>query len=307
MEIIDITNDDLKKYKDVFSKADILGMTVEEAVKIVDGDKEKILFVCGPIWMIFEYVNNNDLKYQTFMVNDSNEVVSFTQDDYQVNIGNNNVYFIYEDGRHEALYFLKNSEIPGFDVSSNGLVMHMQYDSKNDVRCVAKYEHFAYGSYERIYDGRLNSPFEVSIERNVKKRDKGFKFMGSKDSYYRLDFDVRNNKWQYDLATIQEFGLSAVMASDTISLHNGVKEFSKYYKVLFSVGDYISITGFPFLSQYDPKAIDEYVLSLGFSNKVSNTLLDIFNDRENYTRKLQSIVLLYKSRMHSFYAPIKEI
>lgn len=299
--IENITKEDLVKYKDIFSKADFVGMTPEEAVKVVDGEEEKILFVCGPVWMIFEYDENKVLKYQTFMVNEEDKVVSFTKEDYQVNVFDNMIYLIYEDGRHESLQLLKNYDNPSFEVSSNGAVIHMQYDSKRDIRCVSKYEHVAYGDCSRIYDIRLDSPYDVTIESKASKRDKGLKFLGRKDSYYRLDFDVRNNKWQYDLATIQEFGVGAVIASDTVTLHNGLREFSKYYKVLFSLGDYITVTGFPFLSQYTQDEVLDYVESYGFTAGVSEKVVELYNNKNMYLEILQQLVVLYKRRVNLFY------
>lgn len=302
-KIVDIDSDDLRKYREIFSRADYLGMTSEEAVKLVNDDgSERILFVCGSIWMLFSYLDKK-IQSNTFLVNDD-KIFSFTKDDYQVNIYDNMIYLIYENGKHESLQLLKNSENPEFDVNSNGIVVHMQYDIVNDMRCVSKYEHCVYGNCNRIYDMRLNIPYEVSIEKSVSKRDRGFKFIGSKSSYYRLDFDVRDNKWRYDLSTISEYGVGAVIASDTITLHNGEKKFSRFCRKVLSVGNYITITGFPFMRQYTEKDIKDYVVDNGFNYSVSDELIHIFNNREKYTRDFEDIMLLYKSRMiahHSIY------
>ncbi|MGN1371927.1 MAG: hypothetical protein ACI4XM_06620 [Candidatus Coprovivens sp.] len=297
VRIEELTDSDLLKYKEIFIKAEILGMTAQEAVKVVSDNLEKILFVCGPIWMIFSYDMNNKLIYQTFMVNDEGKVISFTKDDYQVNVYDNMIYLLYEDGRHESLQFIKNKDTPNFDVSSNGIVVHMEYDSKRDIRCVKKYEHYAYGNIDWIYDIRLSSPFEVTLESKVSKRDKGLKFFGFKDSFYRMDFNISDNRWQYDLATIQEFGVDAVVAHDTISLHNGVREFSKYYKVLFSLGDYITITGFPFTSQYDKDTIFRFIKQYGFSQLVPVNIVGLYNDKGKYLDSLQKLVYLYNGKV----------
>lgn len=301
IRIEDITEDDILKHKKIFNDADIVGMTVNEAVKVIDGDQEKILFVCGPIWMLFGDKHDKSVECQTFMVNEEGKVVSFVDGDHQVSVYDNMIYLIYEDGRHESLQFFKNSDNPEFEVSSNGLVAHMQYDSKRDIRCFAKYEYVACGDSNIIYNLRLKSPYEVTIETRVSKRDKGIKFFGRKDSYYRLDFDARNNKWQYDLATMKEFGVGAVMASDTVSLNNGVTEFSKYYKVLFSIGDYFTLTGFPFLHQYDSTNVMEYVNSIGFLSYIPKELIELYNNKNKTLEILQELVVLYNCRVNLFY------
>lgn len=300
LRIENVTDEDIIKYRDIFDKADFLGMTIEEAVKLVDDYSEKLLFVCGHIWILFGYDEKNRLEYQTFVVNEG-KVVSFTNDDYQVNYGDNMIYLIYEDGKHESLQFFKNYDNPDFEVSSNGIVSFMQYNPKLDKRCVIKYEHFAYGDCSRIYDVRLEIPYEVTVENGVRKRDKGLKFLGVKNSYYRLDFDVWNNRWQYDLATMGEYGIGAVLANDTISLHMGEKSFSRYYRELFSIGDYFTLTGFPFFRQYTLDDMAEYVEHNGFDSKISQKLIDLYNNQNKYIEYLQNIVLSYNCRMESFY------
>ena len=49
-------------------------------------------------------------------------------------------------------------------------------------------------SYPRYVLVCKASPFEVTLESKVSKRDKGLKFLGFKDSFYRMDFNIRDNK-----------------------------------------------------------------------------------------------------------------
>lgn len=294
VKLMDICDDDFIKYDDIFKRAEMLfGWNSSDSKKIVENGKESILFCYHPMYMIFSYGKEGKLEFKSCVADDNGKVVSITIDGYQVNVSNNSIYLIDENGRHQSLQMVRNQETPNFDVSANGLLTYMQYDSKKDVRLVIRYDQDVYGDNGRVYVDYLRNPFYVSVESKPKLRDKGLVFFGKKDVYYRLDFDVWNNKWQYDLSTIGEYGVGAVMSSDTISLHGGEKEFSRYYKQLFNIGSYISITSFPIGKAYKGRDIDFIVESLGFNKSIPSFVGSVFNNRDNITNEFQSIVDSY--------------
>ena len=45
LRIENVTDEDIIKYRDIFDKADFLGMTIEEAVKLVDDYSEKLIYL----------------------------------------------------------------------------------------------------------------------------------------------------------------------------------------------------------------------------------------------------------------------
>lgn len=294
VNLVSISDEDIIKYDAIFKRAEMLfGWNSSDAYKIVENGKESILFCYHPMYMVFSYDKNNKLEFKSCVADDNGKVISITIDGYQVNISNNSVYLIDENGRHQSVQMLRNRENPDFEVSANGLLTYMQYDSKRDIRLVIRYDQDVYGDNQRVYVDYLSNPFYVSVESKPKLRDKGLVFMGKKDAYYRMDFDVWNNKWQYDLSTLGEYGVGAVMASDTISLHNGEKEFSRYYKQLLSIGSYISITSFPFGRAYKKKDIDLIIDELQFNKFIPPFVGNIFNNRDSITSEFQSIVDAY--------------
>ncbi len=294
VNLVNICERDIIKYDAIFKRAEMLfGWNSGDAYKIVKDGKESILFSYHPMYMVFYYDENGKLEVKSCVADDSGKVISITIDGYQVNVGNNIVYLIDENGRHQSLQMLRNEDIPSFEVSANGLLTYMQYDSKRDIRLVIRYDQDVYGNNGRVYVDYLSNPFYVSVESRPKLRDKGLVFLGKKDAYYRLDFDVWNNKWQYDLATIGEYGVGAVMSSDTVTLHGGEKEFSRYYKQLFSIGSYISITNFPFGKAYKKRDVDLIIDELHFNKFIPSFVGNLFNDRDNITSEFQSIVNAY--------------
>ena len=294
VNLVNISDEDIIKYDDVFKRAEMLfGWNSSDAKKIVKDGQESILFCYHPIYMIFSYDDNGKMNFKSCVADDSGKVISITIDGYQVNVSKNSVYLIDENGRHQSLQMLHNEETPSFEVSANGLLTYMQYDSKKDIRLVIRYDQDVYGDNGRVYVDYLSNPFYISVESKPKLRDKGFIFLGKKDAYYRLDFDVWNNKWQYDLATLGEYGVGAVMSSDTITLHGGEKEFSRYYKQFLSIGSYISITSFPFGRAYRKKDIDLLIDELDFNKFIPSFIGNIFNNRDSLTLEMQDIVDAY--------------
>lgn len=291
VSLMNISDDDLIKYNDIFERADVhFGWSSSDAKKIVKDDTESILFCYHPIYMIFSYDKSGKLDFKSCVADDNGKVVSITLDGYQVNVDKNSVYLIDENGRHQCLRMVRNQENPNFEVSANGLLTYMQYDSKKDVRLVIRYDQDVYGDNGRVYVDYLKNPFYISVESKPKLRDKGLIFLGKKDVYYRLDFDVWDNKWQYDLSTLGEYGVAAVMASDTISLHGGEKEFSRYYKQLFSIGSYISITSFPLGRPYKERDIELIIDSLGFNKNIPSFVGRVFNERDSITKEFQLVI-----------------
>lgn len=291
VNLVNISDDDIVKYDAIFKRAEMLfGWNSSDAKKIVENGKESILFCYHPMYMIFGYDKDGKLEFKSCVADDDGKVTSMIIDEHQVNISKNAVYLIDENGRHQALHMARNHENPNFEVSANGLFTYMQYDSKKDVRLVIRYDQDVYGDNQRVYTDYLNNPFYISVESKPKLRDKGLIFLGKKDAYYRLDFDVWNNKWQYDLATIGEYGVAAVMASDTISLHGGEKEFSRYYRQLFSIGSYISITSFPLGRAYKERDIELIIDSLGFNKSIPSFVGRVFNERDMLTREFQLVI-----------------
>ena len=291
-----ITEEDLKKYKEIFDIALLsFGWTSEDSVKLIKDGKEYILFGYMNVFMRFGYTEKDELEFTSFVVNDDGKVVSFALDGYQVNVNDNQIYLINEDGFHQSLLLMKNSHNPEFEVSSNGILTYMQYDSKRDIKLVTKSEHNILGDATKkvIYHDYLEEPFYVSVESNALKREQGLFFLGKKDAYYRLDFDIWKNRWQYDLATMQEFGVGAVLSTDTVSLQGGNREFSRYYKSLLSIGDYFTLTGFPITRPYKKEDIESIVESLSFNTKIPPFIVQLFNKRFELAEDFQRTVDAY--------------
>ena len=294
VRIDSITDEEYVKYKDIFElDYGLFGWNREDSYKVIQDGNCFIMFNYFPVFMLFNYNEQKRLEYKTFMVDNDYKIVSFTTNDYQVNLGDDLIYLIDENGNHQSLQFIKNSDELNFEVSANGIITYMQYNSKNDIRLVLKYDQNMYGDNGVIYSNYLKRPFYVSVENKPKLRDKGLVFLGKKDVYYKLDFDVYNNRWQYDFATIQEFGIDAVIASDTITLHGGKTEFSRYYKQLFSIGDYISITGFPILKQYKERDIDFIIDKMNFNKDIPVFVATIYNNRETMIKEFEEVISSY--------------
>lgn len=284
--------EDFLKYKDIYDKGESLfGFIKEESIIMSSSGKESIIFYCQPVFMKFYMDEKGNIETSSFYASED-KIEAFTLGEYQININGNGLMFIHEDGNIYYLELIGNNEDVDFDVSNNGVVVFSQYNKKKDVRVVSKYEHNVWNDRREIYGMRLENPFSVVVESLASKRDRGLKFLGHKSSYYKLDFDVYKNRWQYDIATIKEFGVGAVLAGDTYSLQDK-ESFSKYYKVLLAVSDYITITGFPFTRQYDVRNIEGIFIRLGFTMDVPEYFLNIYNSKDCLNDENEEILKWY--------------
>lgn len=280
---------DFVEYKEIYDMADMLfGLDINDSFIMQDNNKVRIIFYCPPLFIGF-WLEEGKIKTSSFCINEENEIQAFTYEDYQININEEGMVFTNENGNVYFLQLLGNKNEPGFDVENNGTLVFAQYDRKKDTRVVSKFEHNICQDNDTIYGCRLDKPFSITIESKVRWRDMGLKFIGHKDTYYKMDFDVYHNRWQYDLATMKDFGVGAVMASDTQSLQDR-NSFSKYYKVLFSFGDYITLTGFPFTRQYDMDYVLDMIKGLGFSETVPRFFLEVYNNLKDLTKGNEEIL-----------------
>jgi len=291
-----ISASDLCQYQDLFKVASItMGWDPLEAVKVTYNGRESFLFYMNNVFMRF--AKEDKVRLNVFQVDGNGKVVAFTKNvdgqDYQVMTDDDRVCVIDERKRQHILQLRKNEDE---SLDCNGLIDYVQYDTKTDERVLIRTQQHVYDSLDKskIYEAYLKEPFYISYEDNCSKRDRGLILGSRKYAYYRMDFDVYFNKWQYDLATLGEYGIGAVMANNTISLQNNKREFSRFYRVLFSVGEYATITGFPFSTPYKKEDLDKMIEEYGFDKGIKSLFINLYNERMLNQREFQEIVDEYR-------------
>lgn len=285
---------DYIKFKKIYETGKYLfDFKKEESFIMQEDNQESVIFYCPPVFMRYWIDEKGVLNTSSFYINEENKIVAFTLGDYQVNLNDDKgIVLVHEDGNIYYLNLLSEGVEYDTGISNNGTLVFSQYNEKKKTRVVSKYEHNVWCGNRQIYRGRLGEPFSVTIETKVNWRDRGLKFIGHNRTYYKLDFDVNENRWQYDIATAKDFGTGAILAGDSYSLQNR-ESFIKYYRVLFSFGDYITITGFPFTRQYDKDDIDKLVQEFGFSLEVPEFFMRVYNGQEELRKGNEDILSWY--------------
>ncbi len=285
---------DYVKFKEIYRTGEMLfGFNKEESFIMQEDKQESVIFYCPPVFMRYWIDEKGVINTSLFYINEENKIVAFTFGEYQVNLnGENGVVFTHEDGNIYYLNLLSDNVTYETGASNNGTLVYSQYNAKKKVRVVSKYEHNVWCGNKNIYRSRLGDPFSVAVESKVNWRDKGLKFIGYKRTYYKMDFDVDKNRWQYDIATAKDFGTGAILVGDAYSLQNR-ESFIKYYRVLFRFGEYITITGFPFTRQYDKEDIDRLVQNCDFSLEVPEFFIRVYNGQEELKKGNEEILSWY--------------
>lgn len=278
-----LTDDEKIKYKKILDRAEAaFGIEREDGLLINKDDKDIILFVCGSLFMLFS-LENNEIKLDSFIVDSDYKVVSATKDDKQYIINDNSLYLIEENGRHYSLSYVNKRN--NSESNSNSMIEYMQYNSKQDLIILLRYDCF--GSLgTQIYPYHLNSPFCICIENKVSKRFKGLKFLGSKKAYYRLAFN-KEKRLRYLLASSKD-DTGTVEGDNTSSLVDD-KEFFRYYRVLLQLGEYVTITGFPFSRQYKIEDLENILKQVGFDTLKQQELVSIYNNKDEIKGEYQLI------------------
>ncbi len=297
--MVDISRIDIKEdylQKKLNSLCHLFGWNLNDGVRVLFNGKESFLFYCNNIFVRYFISADMEMMYDIIQVDDEGKVVTFTlkidDDDYQVVIDENGVKLIDENKNQRFLRLVKDN-YSSDDISNNGVLGFGQYNIKNNILLEMRYEQMVHGSLDNkiIYSDYIKEPYSYSFEYGL-RMNKLLSFIRRKKTFYRLDFDFRDNRWQYELENLKELGINAYRRNGTSTLH-----FSRYYRELFHIGDYITITGFPFLRGYTEDEIRNLVYDNDFLGNIPDYLISIFNKRISMIREYQDIVDAYNNFM----------
>ena len=280
--------EDYAKYKTILTAFGIVsGEEIDDGYKINMSGREYVLFPFGPLYMVY-YEENGVVKNSIIQTDNEGKIVSFTFNGKQIAINGKGIVLIDEDHNQEGLHYRSNKSIDLNTTSNNGIVYYTQYHSKDDMMLELRYEHNLIGSGGELFPYHTNDPFYVGFRQHASK----YKFLNVGKRYYRVDFDARDSKFLYDLATLREYGIVDVFTRGTIALH-GSYTFTKYYRELMSFGEYTSLLSFPFSKGLDEEDIDDLIDKGGFRKSVPDSLLNLYNNAPRIVRNRQDLIDMY--------------
>ena len=287
--------------KRILAIIQMLGWDIADGFSVLIDNKEYYLFYSNNIFFCLYLNSKHDVIYNIMQVDDNMQLISFTKKvfdkDYQFVLLDNGVMLIDEMKNRYYLQLSKDiNELNG--VLNNAVLDFGQYKANDDISLTMRYEQMAHGEInnKKLYGAYIRNPFLYIFEKGVLGKSY---FEKRKDAFYRLDFDIRDNRWQYDLVALREFGIDAITSDSTVSLYDNEVSFSRFYRELFHIGDYITITGFPFLKGIKVQDMKDIVLSKGFLLNIPDTLIDFLNNREFIIEEYQAIIDVYNKNLES--------
>ena len=286
-----LTENDFNKYHSIFTSFGIVsGNEVDDGFKIFRNGKDYLVFPVGPLFLVY-HMDGEQVVSSIMQVDELYNLVTFTYEGKQILVKENGIDVIFENHQQQSLYLRKNGN-EDLDLANNGLVSFLQYSPEYDTSLEMRYEHNIYQDNQTIYPYHLDEPFYMTFLKNASKSQ--YHFLKSRKSYYRFDFDATRNMLEYDLATINEYGLGAVLSQGSVSLQ-GTREFSRFYRVLLQVGESVTITGFPFSRSYQEEDLYEIAKRHGFVTRIPEDLIDLYHKREQLLKERQGIIDIYKN------------
>lgn len=287
--------------KRILATIQMLGWDIADGFSVLIDNKEYYLFYSNNIFFCLYLNSKHDVIYNIMQVDDNMQLISFTKKvfdkDYQFVLLDNGVMLIDEMKNRYYLQLSKDiNELNG--VLNNAVLDFGQYKANDDISLTMRYEQMAHGEInnKKLYGAYIRDPFLYIFENGVLGKSY---FRKRKDAFYRMDFDIMDNRWQYDLVALREFGIDAITSDNTVSLYDNEVSFSRFYRELFHIGDYITITGFPFLKGIKVQDMKDIVLSKGFLLNIPDTLIDFFNNREFIIEEYQAIIDVYNKNLES--------
>lgn len=285
--------------KRILATIQMLGWDIADGFSVLIDNKEYYLFYSNNIFFCLYLNSKHDVIYNIMQVDDNMQLISFTKKvfdkDYQFVLLDNGVMLIDEMKNRYYLQLSKDiNELNG--VLNNAVLDFGQYKANDDISLTMRYEQMAHGEInnKKLYGAYIRDPFLYIFENGVLGKSY---FRKRKDAFYRMDFDIMDNRWQYDLVALREFGIDAITSDNTVSLYDNEVSFSRFYRELFHIGDYITITGFPFLKGIKVQDMKDIVLSKGFLLNIPDTLIDFFNNREFIIKEYQAIIDVYNKNL----------
>lgn len=285
--------------KRILATIQMLGWDIADGFSVLIDNKEYYLFYSNNIFFCLYLNSKHDVIYNIMQVDDNMQLISFTKKvfdkDYQFVLLDNGVMLIDEMKNRYYLQLSKDiNELNG--VLNNAVLDFGQYKANDDISLTMRYEQMAHGEInnKKLYGAYIRDPFLYIFENGVLGKSY---FRKRKDAFYRMDFDIMDNRWQYDLVALREFGIDAITSDNTVSLYDNEVSFSRFYRELFHIGDYITITGFPFLKGIKVQDMKDIVLSKGFLLNIPDTLIDFFNNREFIIEEYQAIIDVYNKNL----------
>jgi hypothetical protein len=293
IELKEISELEIPQYAPIFSCIfQLFGDYVGIYFKISIDGVEKILQRRDDMFVLYSILDDGNVSYEMFMVDEEYKVCSAGFDKYEMHtISGDRV--VQEKGSKnlESLVFIKRND-GGDSDGYDGSVGYVQYNQEKDVRLMLIYQQM-YNSMEKVYSFHVNkNPFQILIEKGVAAKQRGSIIPVRSTRYIRCDYDERDYNLFYNLAIIKDYGLQEFMEKGAYALHRE-SSISRYQKILGVTASGYAVTGFPLCRQYKYEDFSDMFEEYGFKNKIPNILLSIQNgefDELNYYQEIANFM-----------------
>ncbi len=324
--MVDISRIDIKEdylQKKLNSLCHLFGWNLNDGVRVLFNGKESFLFYCNNIFVRYFISADMEMMYDIIQVDDEGKVVTFTlkidDDDYQVVIDENGVKLIDENKNQRFLRLVKDN-YSSDDISNNGVLGFGQYNIKNNILLEMRYEQMVHGSLDNkiIYADYIKEPYSYSFEYGL-RINKLLSFIRRKKTFYRLDFDFRDNRWQYEnskryhvgvlpkrakyykkvafvndevgytLTAMNEYGLLNVLKNGSYNLLREDRTV-RYVKSLFIdfKGNYRD--AWPFANLLKAEEIESLIKKYNFNTRIPDFIISLYNGENKDVLLIQEIV-----------------
>lgn len=294
IEIDELNELEIPKYAPIFMcVGDLFGDYEGVYFKLRIDNDEYILQRRDDLFVLYQVVDNNEVSYEMFTVDDEYKVTSAGFDDFEMHtISGDRVIQRRDSNNVENLVFFKRrdgEDVDGFD----GSIGYIQYNQEFDVRLMLLFQQM-YNSEGKIFNYHVSKvPFQILIEKGVGAKQRGSIMPVRTQRYIRGKYDVRDNPYLYNIAVIKDYGLAEFMDKGAFSLQKDNQIF-RYYKMIAQTKEGYAITTFPFGKQYRYEDFLPMFEKYGFKKDVPDFLISIHNNQCKDLRRYEAVALFMK-------------
>lgn len=284
MELAELNETHIEKWHDIFEFVNAFFEEHDGLYYLLKNEgKESVIYKCGDSYVLFSFVDE-EIYYNIFCVNENGLVVDANFEEFDVHKLESLISIEHEKVLTETVDFLKSdmgSKFDGYD----GIFQYTQYNNETDEQLILYFQHMSRED-GKVFEQHLINPYLIVFQSNLKS--------GKIRSitYAKNEFDLYKNKQDYDLLTIQEYGLINFLKNGSYELQKNDK-LVRYYKVFMETRKTL-LTGFPFLAGDKLEELKEMIVKKGFKPEVPDYAIRLWNGTYENLNYYQRIADLFK-------------
>ena len=283
MELAEFNETHIEKWHDIFEFVNENSEEQNGLYYLLKSEQsERVVYKSGDFFALFYFVDE-EIYYNMFIVNENGNVVAASFEEFNVLKPSSLITIEHEESMIETVDLLKSDMGPKFD-GYDGIFQYSQYNNVTDEQLILYFQHMIRED-GKVFEQHLVNPYLIVFQRNLSNG----KIKST--TYAKNEIDSYKSKSNYDLLTIQEYGLVEFLKSGSYALQKEDKVV-RYHKVLMETQNTL-VTAFPFTAGSKIEEMNAMIEAKGFKHDVPDYAVRLWNGTYEELNYYQEIADLF--------------